>query len=98
MRHFGHGVGHLKYERQYETEPDMALEDMSHSSDNDAHTDELENGTVDSEEEKGSTNREIVGDDEGDWEGEGDASDDNISDADSDSDGSGSDGYDYGNY
>ncbi len=85
MRHFSHGVGYMKYERQHEIEPDIALEDMLHSSDNDADTDELEivqNSAVDSEEENGSTNREIIGDDEGHWEGEGegDASDDNISD------------------
>ncbi len=52
---------------------------------NDADTDELEivqNSAVDLKEENGSTNREIIGDDEGDWEGKGkgDASDDNISD------------------
>ena len=38
MRHFGHGVGHLQYERQHEIEPDhdngMTPEDVSDQTDN----------------------------------------------------------------
>ena len=50
MRHFGYGVGHLKCERQHENEPDhdMAVDDISDSSDivddtaGDSDPDELE--------------------------------------------------------
>lgn len=43
MRHFGHGVGHLQYERQHEIEHDdhddgEALEDDSDSTDSLDHT------------------------------------------------------------
>lgn len=96
MRHFGHGVGHLQYERQHEAEPDtmMGLEGLSDSSDkNDTEDEIVQNGhdnfAVESEEESESYNGEIVDDesDEGEW------SDNDAADTISDSGGSNSDGY-----
>jgi hypothetical protein len=40
MRHFGHGVGHLQYERQHETETDTTrLEVESDDNDHDSDID-----------------------------------------------------------
>lgn len=96
MRHFGHGVGHLQYERQHEMGPNdhrddtsMSPDDVSDSSnildtgDSEPDPDEFD---LDEKEDSG----EIVGDDEGDWRGRDDDASDIISDPDSDgcSDGS----------
>ena len=75
MRHFGHGVGHLQYERQQEIEL-MAFEGVSDSSD----------VAVESEDERSSCNgdSDIQVDDESERQWEGDAADsDRITDSDS---------------
>lgn len=100
MRHFGHGVGHLKYERQHEIETNhgtnMALDDSESSDDLDAEDSDPgepdigrncdDEVAVDSDEEEEEYDGEIVDDEEGDWP------DSIISELDG-SDGSDSDGY-----
>jgi hypothetical protein len=101
MRHFGHGVGHLQYERQHEpnhnTSMGLTLDDISDSSDDldtgDSDADELDihhncndRAAADSdEEEEEEEEEEEIVNDDGD------ASDIIVSD--SDVDGSDSDGY-----
>jgi len=89
MRHFGHGVGHLQYDRQHEIEHDhddgRALEEDSDSTDNFDHAgDSVPEDLHDSDEEE-----EII-DEEGGWERDGS---DIIRVSDSDSDGSDGDSY-----
>jgi hypothetical protein len=94
MRHFGHGVGHLQFERQHEIEPDrddiaMALEVVSDSTDNldttgDSDPEELDI-VHDSDEEE-------LYDEEGDLEGDASGSDIRVI-SDSESDGSDFEGY-----
>jgi hypothetical protein len=100
MRHFGHGVGHLQYERQHEIDPDrdtsmgQTLEDVLDSSDaSDLDTGDSDQDhhcndkvVVDLDEEEEEDDGEIVN-------GEGDASDIIVSDSDSDAGGSDSDSY-----
>lgn len=102
MRHFGHGVGHLQYERQHEIDsepnPDtnmgQTLKDASDKSDSDSDnpdTGDSDNVIVDwdGEEEEEEYDSEIVNlnDEEGDM---------SISELDSDSDGTQSDCESHG--
>lgn len=43
MRHFGHGIGHLQYERQHEVEPEMAVDDYGDMEDDDMAGSDKEN-------------------------------------------------------
>lgn len=90
MRHFGHGVGHIQYERQQEIEPDPGMA-VDSNDDDTAETEEVEGPGA---WEKDDANLDFEDNDDGDVaeiDGDGDSEDeDNNWDSDSAID---SDGY-----
>ena len=80
MRHFGHGVGHFQYQRQPESEPDMAAE-----GNNDNTWEETEESDEDIS-NKAQDEVEPRSDPEIDEKGDGCSEDDTVNDVD-DSDG-----------
>lgn len=104
MRHFGHGVGHLQYERQHELEPDhndtsRSMGQTHEDSDVSDSADDLDSGESDPDElEIGQNcNDNIAVDSDEEEEDvndeEEDASDIIFSDSESDGDVDGSAGY-----
>ena len=101
MRHFGHGVGHLKYERQQESDTKMAEVESDDTTDTADIEEDSEDG-VDDEDAGPYLENEEVGNSESDIEDIGHDHDDeggseiDVSDRDSNSDSGDSDGDEDG--
>ena len=93
MRHFGHGVGHFQYQRQPESEPDMAAK-----GDNDNTWEETKESNEDIS-NKAQDEVEPRSDPEIDEEGDSCSEDDAVNDADNSDGGKNSDdGGGYASY